>query len=145
MIKTESEYIEAKKRIEVERRSREEQQNKMQKAGMTAEQIHLVLDPLASFTVQLNEEIEEYEKIKRGQFDVLENLSGVGRMLVAIRIAKGMKQKELAEKLGVRESQVSRDERNEYHGASVQKIEGVLLALDVSMKSKIEVDLQSVG
>lgn len=143
MIKTEKEYIEAKKRRDAEFQSIEQQQIKMRDAGMTDEHIHLALEPLASFTHQLKEEIEEYEKIKRGQFDILENLSGIGRLLVAIRIAKGMKQKELAAKLDVNEAQVSRDERNEYFGASVQKIEGVLMALGANIKSKVEVDLQN--
>jgi transcriptional regulator with XRE-family HTH domain len=35
---------------------------------------------------------------------------------VALRIATGLTQRQLAETLGVHESQVSRDERNEYHG-----------------------------
>ena len=143
MIKTEKEYIKAKKRLAAEFQSIEEQNNKMKTAKMTIEQIHLVLEPLTSFTLQLKEEIEEYENIKRGQFNVLKNLSGIGRLLVAIRIAKGMKQKELAAELDVKEAQVSRDERNEYHGASVQKIDKVLLALGIKMTSKVDVDLQA--
>lgn len=138
MIKTEKEYIESKKRLEQEFKALEDHQLKMQKAGMTKEQIQLAIDPLASFTLQLKEEVEEYEKLKRGQFDILENLNGIGHTLVALRIFKGMKQKDLAEKLGVLETQVSRDERNEYHGSSIEKIQKVLDALGVKLKTAIE-------
>lgn len=138
MIKTEQEYTEAKKRLEQEFKELEAHQMKMKKAGLTKDQIQLAIDPLASFAFQLKEEVEEYEKIKRGEFGALENLEGLGRMLVAVRISKGIKQKELAEKLGVKEAQISRDERNEYHGASIEKIQKVLNALGVTLKSEVD-------
>lgn len=138
MIKTENEYLEAKKRLEKEFQSIEEQQLKLKKAGFNKQQIQLAIDPLATFALQLKEEVEEYEKLMRGQFETLENLNGIGHMLVALRIYKGMKQRELAEKLGIKESQLSRDERNEYHGASIDKIQKVLSALGVKLKSEIE-------
>lgn len=145
MIKTETEYLEAKKRLETEFRALEAHQMKMKKAGLSKEQMQLALDPLATFALQLQEEVEEYEKLMRGQFDLLENLNGIGHMLVALRIFKGMKQKELAEKIGVKESQVSRDERNEYHGASIEKIQTVLSALGVVLKSKVDVSYKGAG
>ena len=138
MIKTEREYLEAKQRLEAEFKKIAEHKNKMKKAGLTKDQVKLALDPLSSFALQLHEEVEEYEKLKRGQFDIIENLNGLGHTLVALRIFKGVKQKELADKMNVTESQVSRDERNEYHGASIEKIQKVLNALDVKLKSKVE-------
>lgn len=140
MIKTEKEYIESKKRLEQEFKVLEDHQLKMKKSGMTKSQIQLAMDPLTSFTLQLKEEVEEYEKLKRGQFDILENLNGIGHTLVALRIFKGMRQKDLAEKLGVLEAQVSRDERNEYHGSSIEKIQKVLDALGVKLKTEIEAE-----
>ncbi len=143
MIKTEREYLEAKQRLEAEFKKIAEHKNKMKKAGLTKDQVKLALDPLSSFALQLQEEVEEYEKLKRGQFDIIENLNGLGHALVALRIFKGVKQKELADKMNVTESQVSRDERNEYHGASIEKIQKVLNALDVRLKSKVENSLRN--
>lgn len=144
MIKTEAEYTEAKKRLEKEFQEIEAHQLRMKKAGLNAQQIKLAIDPLATFAFQLQEEVEEYEKLKRGQFEPLENLNGIGHMLVALRIYKGIKQKELAERLGIKESQVSRDERNEYHGASIEKIQKVLDALEAKLKSEVENPLKRV-
>ena len=138
MIKTEKEYTEAVKRLDLEFKDLESYKKKMRKSGLSKAQIQLAIDPLASFALQLKEEVEEYEKIKRGEFGALENLEGLGRMLVAVRISKGIKQKDLAEKLGVKEAQVSRDERNEYYGASVEKIQKVLNALGVTLKSEVD-------
>lgn len=144
MIKTEKEYLEAKSRLEQEYKTLEDHEKKMKAAGLNSEQMKLAIDPLITFTLQLREEVEEYEKLKRGQFDAFVNLSGLGRTLIALRIYKGMTQKELAEKLDVLEPQVSRDERNEYHGASIEKIQKVLNALNVTIKSEIEADFRSV-
>lgn len=144
MIKTEKEYLDAKNRLEQEYKTLEDHENKMKAAGLNKEQIKLAMDPLVSFTLQLREEVEEYEKLKRGQFDHFVNLSGLGRTLIALRIYKGMTQKDLAEKLGVLEPQVSRDERNEYHGASIEKIQKVLNALNVTIKSEISADFRNV-
>ena len=57
---------------------------------------------------------------------------------MALRISKGIMQKDLAARLNVTEQQVSRDERNEYHGASIEKIQKVLSALDAHLKSQLE-------
>jgi DNA-binding Xre family transcriptional regulator len=144
MIKTDKEYVEAKKRLVDEQKMIEDQLTKLRGAGLTNDQIHLAIDPLKSFMLQLKEEIQEYERLKRGDFHDLTNLYGIGRTLVALRIFKGMKQSELAAKLSVKESQVSRDESNEYHGASVEKIQRVLDALDVILKTKVEYQFKDV-
>jgi transcriptional regulator with XRE-family HTH domain len=56
-------------------------------------------------------------------------------MLIALRIALGLTQRQLAERLGVHESQVSRDERNEYHGVTVERASRLLDALGVNLLS----------
>ena len=142
MIKTEKEYLEAKKKFKDEQKVIEAQKKKLKKAGLSKEQIRLAIDPLESFTYQSKEEIEEYEKIKRGDFDDLKNLYGIGRMIVAIRIFKGIKQSELALRIGVKESQISRDEANEYHGASLEKIQKVLEAMGVVIESKVKIEFK---
>ncbi len=138
MIKTEKDYLEAKSRLAQEFKTLENHEKKMKASGMTGEQVKLAMDPLVSFTLQLKEEVAEYEKLKRGQFDPFVNLDGLGRTLIALRIYKGMTQKDLADKLAVSEPQVSRDERNEYHGSSIEKVQRVLDALNVKIESKLE-------
>lgn len=66
---------------------------------------------------------------------LLFNLEGLGNVLVALRIARGLSQRALAERLGIHQSQVSRDERNDYNGATVERAAHVLDALRVEMKS----------
>ncbi|HEY1079017.1 MAG TPA: helix-turn-helix transcriptional regulator [Bdellovibrio sp.] len=145
MIKTEKEYQESKKLLDVEFKELDVHAKNMKKAGLSRAQIKLALDPMSSFALQLQEEVEAYEKLKKGQFEPLENLNGIGRTLIALRIFKSLKQKELAEKLQVTEAQVSRDERNEYHGASIEKIQKVLDAMGVTLKSVIKIGYDDAG
>jgi ribosome-binding protein aMBF1 (putative translation factor) len=58
--------------------------------------------------------------------------------LVAARIAQGISQRELAERLSVHESQISRDERNEYHGVTVERAQKVLEALKIEIRTSVE-------
>ena len=88
--------------------------------GLSPAEVKRAADPIQSFHLQLQEEIESYQRLNRGEFDELSNLLGIGELLVAARIAQGSTQRQLAEKLGVHESQVSRDERNEYHGVTLE-------------------------
>ena len=81
------------------------------------------------------EEVESYERLKRGDIGEFMNLHGLGGALVALRIALGLTQRDLAERLGVHESQVSRDERNEYHGITVDRASRIFDTLDVHLRS----------
>jgi transcriptional regulator with XRE-family HTH domain len=49
-----------------------------------------------------------------------------------------MSQQELADKLGVSESQISRDEKNEYNGATKERIEQVMNAMGMRTVTHIE-------
>jgi len=95
------------------------------------------MDPMRSFHQQLEEEVAAYERLSRGEFDEIENLRGVGQLLVSLRIARGLTQRQLSEKLGVHETQVSRDERNEYHGITLERAAKILEALGVEVRSRV--------
>jgi DNA-binding XRE family transcriptional regulator len=104
---------------------------------LAKEEIKRVLDPIQSFHLQLKEEVQSYERLKRGEFDEVRNFDGMGRLFVALRISQGMTQRELAERLGVHESQVSRDERNEYHGITLERANRLLDALGADTRTAV--------
>ena len=137
MIRNESEYQEAVKRLAEESERLSRQKAQLQSMDLSKEEIKRVLDPVRSFHAQLKEEVGSYERLKRGEFDELHNFQGVGRLLVALRIAKGISQRELAELLQVHESQISRDERNEYHGVTVEKVNRILDMLGADVRSEV--------
>ena len=138
MIRNEAEYQEAVLRLEQERRRLVDHQAHLLGMGLDDDEVKRALDPLRSFHLQLDEEVQGYERLKRGDLGELLNLHGLGRTLVALRIAKGLTQRDLANRLGVHESQVSRDERNEYHGITVERASRLLDAISVRMHSAFE-------
>lgn len=138
MIRNESEYQEAVSRIQEERKRLKEQKARLAETGLKQAEIKRVMDPMRSFHKQLKEEVESYERLKRGEFGEIHNFQGLGQLLVALRIGQGMSQRELANGLGVDASQVSRDERNEYHGITLERASRVLEALGVEIRTRVE-------
>ena len=140
MIRNETEYQQAMSRIDAERQRFIQHANAWKKQGFTDEQVARLKEPLESFHEQLVEEVESYERLKRGKFAELENFHGLGQTLIGLRIARGMTQRQLARLLNVDESMVSRDERNEYHGITVDRAMKVLDALGVRLRTRVEVE-----
>lgn len=138
MIRNETEYKEAVERVTEEAARLKEQRAQLVTMDLSKEEIKRALDPVRSFHEQLKEEVESYERLKRGEFEELRNFEGLGRLLIALRIAQGVSQRELAERLGVHESQVSRDERNEYHAVTVERANKILEALGAELRSTVE-------
>lgn len=138
MIRTETEYQAAVKQLrEQESRLRGEEQE-LRELKLSKAEIKRGLDPQRTFHEQIKQEVESYERLKRGEFDELHNLQGVGRMLIALRIFQGLTQRELADALAVHETQVSRDEKNEYHGITVERASRILETLGVDVVSAVE-------
>ena len=138
MIRTETEYQNSRERLEQTERLLRDQEVKLAAEGLRPEQIKRGLDPSRVFHDQIKEEVESYDRLKQGRFDELQNLHGLGQMLIGVRIAMGLSQRELAEKLDVHESQVSRDERNEYFGITVERAGRILDALGVEITTRVE-------
>ena len=138
MIQTESEYQDSLKKLAQSEELLCQQEASLKAEGLRAAQIKRALDPTRVFLDQIKDEVESYQRLKQGKFDELENLHGIGQMLIGIRIALGLSQRELAEKLGVHESQVSRDERNEYFGITVERASRIFEVLGVVVTTRVE-------
>ena len=97
---------------------------------------------LQAFGEDIKFEIEEYEKIKAGKVPeyLLKSSSpqSLGDALIALRIASGKTQSDLAKDLEVASTQICRDERNEYHGISSVRLFKILdlLGYDIEIKKK---------
>ncbi len=137
MIKTEAEYQECIRRLEADRQAIAAQRERLAEMKLPADQLEVAMEPIVSFHAQLKEEVEWYERVKRRDFGVMTHLTEVGPLLVALRIANGLTQSELAKRLGVDVSQVSRDERNDYHGISIDRAERVLVALGEELEISV--------
>ena len=138
MIRNEKEYQEAALRLKAEKKLIAEQEKRLKEMKLSSEEVRRAVEPMLSFHLQLSEEVDGYERLKRGDLGEFKNLHGIGAALVALRIARGLSQRELAEKLDIHESQVSRDERNDYHGITLERTSRILDALGADLLSQFK-------
>jgi transcriptional regulator with XRE-family HTH domain/Zn-dependent peptidase ImmA (M78 family) len=96
-------------------------------------------DALKSQADELREQVEEYEALRAGQRQVLhvDSFDQLPLALIQARVASGLSQKELGEKLGVPEQQVQRYEATNYASASLTRLQEVIEALRVKVLQEI--------
>ena len=83
----------------------------------------------------LQNEIGEYDALKQQNAQIkIASIQELPIALIRARIAMGMTQKELAQKMGVKEQQVQRDEANQYSSAGFQRITAVAEALNLKIQ-----------
>ncbi len=136
MIRTEEEYQAALDRLEDEQKGIELERERLLSQGLTPEHAEIALEAHLAFREQYLDEVHEYERLRRGQLDDAFNLMGLGRRLVLARVYRKISQQELAERLGTTAQQVSRDERNEYHNAGIERVKKVMEALGLEVVSQ---------
>lgn len=131
-IKSEQQYKTMKKRLESLVKQREEKRKELETEGIKEEHIQIALLCVDELYHSTKRDVEEYERVIDGDFEKeTVPLHQLGSHLIKLRLWKGLTQTELAERLGVSQEQVSKDENRGYQGASMDKINRVLQALGV--------------
>lgn len=138
MIRTNAEYEKAQKKLTHERDTLQRQREQLEEMDLSDEEVARALQPMISFRDQLREEIETYERMRRGDLSALHDLRSIGRWLIGARIAKGWSLSDLADALDVSVQQVSRDEQNEYEGLTARRAQRILDALGVQFRLEVE-------
>ena len=96
-------------------------------------------DALTSLLESLNAERAEYETLRAGRINVFkaDSLESLPQALVKARIAQGMTQKDLAERLGLKEQQIQRYEATNYASASMTRVQEVARALNATLTHRV--------
>lgn len=97
------------------------------------------LDAARSQLEELKDELTEYEALLGGKERVLElsSLDELPSALIRARIASGMTQRDLADRIGIKEQQVQRYEATEYASASLSRIKEVVRALGLNIRKEV--------
>ena len=97
------------------------------------------LDALNSQLEDFQEEIAEYEELKKGEIKhlKLDSFEHLPEALIKARIIRGLTQAQLAEILNVKQQQVQRDETNKYASASFTKLLNIQKALDLEVREEL--------
>jgi ribosome-binding protein aMBF1 (putative translation factor) len=138
MIRTDAECKKAQEKLDQEQETLQRQREQLEEMDLSEEEVERALEPMISFRDGLREEIEIYERMRRGDLSVLRDLRSLGRWLIGARIAKGWSLSQLADELSVSVQQVSRDEQNEYEGITTRRAQRILDALGVRFRLEVE-------
>lgn len=98
-----------------------------------------MVDGLRGQADTLREEIERYEALRGGGVSgrELASLRELPSALIEARIAAGLTQKALGEKLEVKEQQIQRWEANRYSGVGVERLQEVADALGMEVTETV--------
>ena len=140
MIRSEAEYRDAVGRAQKAAERLVQYREELRAKGLSPDAVEKVVGPMVSLSDGLEEEIGRYQRFKGGDLSEFKGLREIGQLLIAARLARGLSQRELSEKLKIHESQVSRDERNEYQGISVERAVQVLevLSIDLEIQARLQ-------
>lgn len=94
-------------------------------------------DALSSQLSDLENELREYESLKAGDFQVdsLGVVADLPSILIKARIAQGLSQRDLAERVGLKEQQIQRYEATDYSSANLARIKEVAAVFRVKTNS----------
>ena len=104
-------------------------------------------EALQSQLSDLQAEIREYETLKAGNFafQQLKSISELPTLLIRARIASGLNQRGLADRLGLKEQQIQRYEATDYASASFTRIGEVVSALGIEIDEGVLDDQESIS
>lgn len=94
---------------------------------------------LESELARLTREIAAYEALRTGQEGPSgkDSTNDLGLLPILARISRQLSQKDLAERLGMREQQIQRYEKDRYSSISLERYQKVLAALEVELQPRL--------
>lgn len=101
--------------------------------------LELEANALRSQLEELKQELADYEELQSGARGVIsvDSFDRLPHALVKSRIAAGLSQKDLADRLGLKEQQVQRYESTDYVSASLGRLKEVIDALGVNVREEV--------
>lgn len=138
LITNEEEYKQLQRDLEDNHSFLQEEIEELRLEGVEATVLERVFRRKKRQLAQMEKDIQEYENIFNGLFDPSHCKDHeLGRHLIKCRLYKRMTQTQLAEKLGVTQPAVARDERNEYAKIGFEKLQRICRAMDINLHISI--------
>jgi DNA-binding XRE family transcriptional regulator len=97
-----------------------------------------IVESLESELAVLREQLDHYEALKTGKVKKrkVSSLRELPLLFIEGRIASGLTQRQLAERLGLPEQQIQRYESTMYSGASLDRLQEVAEALGLELEER---------
>jgi transcriptional regulator with XRE-family HTH domain/Zn-dependent peptidase ImmA (M78 family) len=112
----------------------------LEKEGKSSLLIKVEQDAVGDQIRELENQITEYESLwaSKTPIPILKSFEKFPRALIKARISHGLSQKELAERVGLKEQQIQRYESTEYETASFARIKQLINVLNLEVSSKVQ-------
>lgn len=108
---------------------------KEKKDGRDSELLYVEETAIKEQIKELKNQIADYESIwgSKKIIPVLDSIDKIPRALIEARLSFGLSQRELAERMGLKEQQIQRYESTEFESASLARIKQLIKALDLKV------------
>jgi ribosome-binding protein aMBF1 (putative translation factor) len=108
-------------------------------SGVDPRMKKVMKDALGSMAETLREEIKRYEDLRDGRFRQreLDGLADLPTALIEARIAAGLTQKGLAERLSLKEQQIQRWESSSFEGVGLKRLQEIADALGMRIHETV--------
>jgi HTH-type transcriptional regulator/antitoxin HigA len=103
-----------------------------------------MIDGMRSQLTDLRRELRAYEKLREGKVKqrVLHSLLDLPAALIEGRIASGLSQRGLGEKLGIAEQQIQRYEQSGYRGVGLERLQEVAGAVGLELTETVRYNVR---
>ncbi len=89
---------------------------------------------------ELEAELREFENLRNHAVNLgMDSVDEIGTLLVKARIARGLTQAALGEKIGVVPQQIQKYEATDYEGVSLKRLKKIIEALGISLKGQVNI------
>lgn len=135
MIKNERQYRITRARIGEFERALMEVSSKEAKSPQDELWLTVQRDAISSQLDELRSQVQEYETLRARGMGALElnSLDELPRILIKARIAAGLSQKEVADRLHLKEQQIQRYESTDFAGVGFDRIKEMMRALGIGL------------
>ena len=133
MIKNERQYRITRARADEIRNTIGELQRAPRPEGLQPEMRELQLDALRGTLGDFEAELAEYDSLHDATLIEATGIEQLPTALIRARIACGLTQRQLAERIGLQEQAIQRYESTDYSGVSFARLVEIAAALDLSV------------
>lgn len=143
MIKNERQYRITRARADEVRNTIGELQRAPLPEGLQPEMRELQLDALRGTLGDLDVELAEYDSLHDATLIEATGIEQLPTALIRARIACGLTQRQLAERIGLQEQAIQRYESTDYAGVSFARLVEIAAALDLSVHYDVRLNQAS--
>ena len=98
----------------------------------------LAISQTRAYIAQFEAELADFDALATTNEIPINDMRGLGPALVRARVASGLTQAQLADRVGLKTAAINRYEANDYHSANLGRLTQIASALDFKLTAALE-------